>query len=461
MTELLQRLDDIVWGNGMIFLLVGTGIILTAITRAIQIRKFPRALKLTFRGKSEGEGDISPFQALATSLSATIGTGNIAGVATAIVAGGPGAVFWMWITALFGGATKFAEAVLALKYRETNDLGEQIGGPMFYIEKGIKERYGWSAKWLASLFALFAVIASFGIGNMTQSNSIAEALNSAFSVPFPVTGALLAVLVGIVIIGGIKSIAKVADKVVPGMALFYVIGSLAVLFNSYDQIGDAFASIFAGAFSGKALAGGALGTVIAKGVSRGAFSNEAGLGSAAIAHAASTTKSPYRQGLVASLGTFIDTIVICTMTALVILTSGLVGTADGIWSVTNGETLVIHNSGEAVTGAALTGSAFDASLGSIGHYLVAVGLVFFAFSTILGWFYYSSKSLEYLFGTKSVLFLKIIFPILVFVGSVVSLDAVWTFSSIANGLMALPNLIGILLLLPVINTIVKSEEQHE
>lgn len=459
MGELLQTIDGLVWGNGMIFLLVGTGIILTIITGVIQVRKFPRALKITFFSKPEGEGDISPFQALATSLSATIGTGNIAGVATAIVAGGPGAVFWMWITAVFGGATKFAEAVLALKYRKTNDKGEQIGGPMFYIEKGIKERYGWNFKWLASLFAIFAVIASFGIGNMTQSNSIAASLNSAFNIPLYVSGLVVALLVGVVIIGGIKSIANVADKVVPGMALFYVIGSLIVLFMNVDQIGEALSMIFSSAFSGKALAGGALGTVIAKGVSRGAFSNEAGLGSAAIAHAASTTKSPYRQGLVASLGTFIDTIVICTMTALVILTSGLVGVEQGIWSVTDGVELIAHNGAGAVTGAALTGSAFEATLGNIGQYLVAVGLAFFAFSTILGWFYYSSKSLEYLTGTNSVKFLKILFPILVFLGSIVSLDAVWTFSSIANGLMALPNLVGILLLLPVVHAIVKRGEE--
>ncbi len=459
MEELLNNIDSFVWGNLMSFLLVGTGIILTIITKVIQARKFPLAIKNTFFVKGSGEGDISPFQALATSLSATIGTGNIAGVATALVAGGPGAIFWMWVTATFGGATKFAEAVLAVKYRETNDKGEQIGGPMHYIEKGVKEMYGWNFKWLAILFALFAILASFGIGNMTQSNSIASSLNASFAIPHAVTGVIVAVLVGVVIIGGIKSIANVVDKIVPAMALFYVVGCLIVLFINFDEIGHAFQLIFSYAFSGKALAGGALGTVIAKGVSRGAFSNEAGLGSAAIAHAASTAKNPYTQGLVASLGTFIDTIVICTMTALVILTSGLVDVNKGLWSVTNGTELVNHNVSDVITGAALTGSAFETSLGTAGLYIVSIGLAFFAFSTILGWFYYSSKSLEYLFGTKSVLILKIIFPILVFVGSIVSLDSVWTFSSIANGLMALPNLIGLLLLMPVIIQIVKTEEK--
>lgn len=457
MVELLNTLDGIVWGNVMIIFLVGTGIVLTLATRAVQLRKFIEAVKQTFGGAGDSEGDISPFQALATSLSATIGTGNIAGVATAIVAGGPGAVFWMWITALFGGATKFAEAVLAVKYREINDRGEMIGGPMDYIEKGIRERYNLNFKWLATLFAFLAVVASFGIGNMTQSNSIADALNASFGVPKVATGLVVAILVAVVVIGGIKSIARVTDKIVPAMAIFYVVGCLIVLGINWSQIGEAFALIFSNAFDGRAVAGGALGTVIAKGVSRGVFSNEAGLGSAAIAHAASKTNSPYRQGLVASLGTVIDTLIICTMTALVLLTSKSVGIVDGLWAVTDGAQLVAHNDPSAITGAALTGKAFSLSLGTAGSAIVSIGLVFFAYSTILGWFYYASKCLEYLAGTKSVIALKVLFPVLVFVGAIISLNAVWTFSSVANGLMAIPNLIGLLMLSPIVYAIAKAE----
>ncbi len=458
MSGVLGRIDGLVWGTPMVALLVGTGVILTLITKLIQARRFDYALKYTFRGKAEGDGDITPFQALATSLSATIGTGNIAGVATAIVAGGPGAVFWMWVTAAVGGATKFSEAVLSQKYRETNSRGEQSGGPMYYIEKGIREHYGWNFKWLAFLFALFTFIASFGIGNMTQANSIASSLYSAFGVPTVVSGIILAALLAVVFMGGIKSIARVADKIVPFMAVFYIIASICVLILNADRLGEAFRMILSNAFSGKALAGGALGTVISRGVSRGVFSNEAGLGSAAIAHAASATSSPYKQGLVASLGTFIDTIIICTMTALVILSSGLTEIIAGKWYVSNGVELISHNTRGVLTGAVLTQESFSATIGELGLIIVSVGLAFFAFSTILGWFYYSTKALEYMAGTASSIVLKVLFPLAAFGGCIVSLDAAWTFSSIANGLMALPNLIGLLLLIPVISSIIKEAE---
>ncbi len=445
------KVGSFAWGPIMIFFLVGTGVILTLGTRVVQFRKLIFAFKLLFSKEHQGEGDITPFQALMTSLSATIGTGNIAGVATAIAAGGPGAVFWMWVTGAFGGAVKFGEAVLAVKYRITNENGEQSGGPMYYIKLGMKEKFGGNWAWLGWLFALFGFVASFGIGNMVQSNSVASALNSTFNVPVWITGVVIAIAVGMVIIGGIKSIAKVTSKVVPVMAVAYILGSLVVLFAKADLIPAAFDMIFSNAFSGTAVGGGFLGTVVRFGVARGVFSNEAGLGSAPIAHAASKINDPVVQGIIGSLGSFIDTLIVCTMTALVILVSGLITfNADGLMIVSQG-----------LSGAALTSQAYALSLPGLGQYVVTFGLIFFAFSTILGWFYYGSKCLEYIAGVKAVEYYKWIWAVLTFVGATVSLDFVWNLSDAFNGLMAIPNLIALLALSPVIFSLLKAYENKE
>ncbi|MBI9090988.1 MAG: alanine:cation symporter family protein [Desulfobacterium sp.] len=434
----------------MITFLVGTGVILSLGTGFVQFRKMGEAFKMLFSKDHVGDGDITPFQALMTSLSATIGTGNIAGVATAIALGGPGAVFWMWATAAVGGATKYGEAVLAIKYRIVNEKGEQSGGPMYYIENGMTERFGPNKLWkaLGWAFAFFGVIASFGIGNMVQSNSVAAAMESSFSIPPYVSGGIIAVLTALVILGGIKSIAKVTSKIVPVMALFFVAGSLVVLFGKAALIPQAFGMIFSNAFTGTAVGGGLLGTVIRMGVARGVFSNEAGLGSAPIAHAASSNDNPYTQGLIASLSPLIDTLVICTMTALVILVSGLVTLGpDGVMTVTDG-----------LNGAALTSRAFELSLPGIGKYIVSFGLIFFAFSTILGWFYYGSKCLEYIAGVKAVAVYKWLWVVFVFVGATLKIGIVWNLSDTFNGLMAIPNLIGLIALAPMIFAITKEKK---
>lgn len=434
LSKIIKLVADFAWGPIMIALLVGTGIILSLGTRFVQFRKLGLAFKLIFSKDFQGEGDITPFQALMTSLAATIGTGNIAGVAAAIATGGPGAVFWMWVTAAFGGAAKYGEALLAIKYRITNENGEKSGGPMYYIELGMKEKFGGNWKWLGWTFAFFGVFASFGIGNMVQANSVANAVNLSMNVPTWITGIIIAIATALVIVGGIKNIGKVTDKIVPAMAIIYVIGALIVLFSNASMIPSAFKMIFTYAFSAKAVGGGLLGTVIRYGVARGVFSNEAGLGSAPIAHAASTNDDPVLQGIIGTLGSFIDTLVVCTMTALVILTSGIVTIgSDGLMHVKDG-----------LTGAALTTSAFNTGLPGFGGYIVSIGLIFFAFSTILGWYYYGSKCLEYIAGLKAVNVYKSIFIVLCFVGSVQSLDLVWNLSDAFNGLMAIPNLIALL-----------------
>ncbi len=439
-SKIVAQVNSFAWGPVMIIFLVGTGILLSVGTGFVQFRKLGQAFRLLFSKDHAGSGDITPFQALMTSLSATIGTGNIAGVATAIALGGPGAVFWMWMTAAFGGATKFGEAVLAIRYRETNDLGEQSGGPMYYIKHGMKEKFGGNWSWLGWLFAFFGVFASFGIGSMVQSNSVAAALTSGFGIPALATGIVLTLLTALVIVGGIKSIAKVTSKIVPFMALFFVAGALVVLLRNAASIPAAFGMIFSNAFNASAVTGGLVGTVIRFGVARGVFSNEAGLGSAPIAHAASANSNPYTQGLIASLGSFIDTLIICTMTALVILVSGLVTIgADGLMSVAGG-----------LNGAALTTQAFDASLPGLGKYLVSFGLVFFAFSTILGWFYYGSKCLEYIAGTKSIIVYKVAFLASALVGTILKIGIVWDLSDTFNGLMAIPNLIALIALSSII-----------
>lgn len=444
----LLKISGYVWGPVTILLLVGTGLMLSIGTKFIQFRKLPLSLKLLFSKEHSGDGDITPFQALMTSLAATIGTGNIAGVSSAIIAGGPGAVFWMWVSAAFGGASKYGEALLALKYRITNEDGEKSGGPMFYIEQGMKERFGRDFKWLGLAFAFFGFLASFGIGNMVQANSVASAINESFGLSSWITGIVLAMLVGAVIIGGIKNIGKVTDKIVPTMAIGYILGALIILIINIELVPNAFAMIFENAFSGRAVGGGVLGTVIRYGVARGVFSNEAGLGSAAIAHAASTNDKPVIQGLIGSLGSVIDTLIVCTMTALVILVSQIVTVG------TDGLMFIEEN----MKGAALTTFAFDASLPMFGGYIVSLGLIFFAFSTILGWYYYGSKCLEYIAGVKAVSYYKVIWVILCLAGAVFPIKLVWNLSDIFNGLMAIPNLIALITLSPVIFKLTKEFE---
>ncbi len=448
--EFINFLNGIVWGPVIIIFLVGTGLILTIGTKAIQFRKMPKAFKLLFNKKTSGTGDITPFQALMTSLAATIGTGNIAGVAGAIAAGGPGAVFWMWVTAAVGGATKYGEALLAMKYRTTNDAGEQSGGPMYYIKNGMNEKYGGNWAWLGWLFAFFGAIASFGIGNMAQANSIASSLKTTLKIDPMLTGIILAILVGLVIIGGIKNIGKVTEKIVPFMAIIYVLGALAIIIKNSAMVGTAFSMIFSSAFNAEAVGGGLIGTVIRYGVARGVFSNEAGLGSAPIAHAASKNNDPVKQGIIASLGSFIDTIVVCTMTALVVLTSGL---------VTIGSDGLMHIQGD-LTNAALTTTAFQVSFGNFGGFIVSFGLIFFAFSTILGWFYYGSKCLEYIAGYKAVYIYKFIYVLIVFVGAFYKSSLIWDLSDTFNGAMAIPNLIALVFLSPLIFKMTKEYEQE-
>ena len=426
---LFDTLGGWVWGPYMLVLLVGTGVYLTIRLMGIQFTLLPFALKQAFspQKKTEGEtqeGDISHFGALMTALSATIGTGNIAGVATAVVVGGPGAVFWMWITAIFGMATKYGEGVLAVKYRVQNSKGEMSGGPMYYIERGMKQ------KWLAILFAGFATIASFGIGSSVQSNSVAQSIHASFGIEGWITGVVLTVFTAVVILGGIKSISKVSSIIVPFMAVFYVLGGLIIILLNLDALMPALQLIFSDAFTGNAVAGGALGTVIRYGVARGVFSNEAGMGSAPIAAAAAKTDHPVRQALVSMTGTFLDTIVVCSITGIVLVMGNM------------------YMDGE--TGAALTTHTFNKLLPGPGGWIVTFGLIFFAYSTILGWCYYGEKCATYLFGDKCITIYRVIYVATVMLGTVASLDLVWAAADTFNGLMAIPNLIALLALSGVI-----------
>jgi len=434
-TSLLNTLSSFIWGPIMLALLLGVGIYLTLGLKLMPWRKIGYGFKLLLSGKADKDkGDISPFQALMTALSATIGTGNIAGVATAIFLGGPGAIFWMWITALFGMATKYGEAVLAVKYRVVDSRGKHVGGPMYYIKNGLGDNW----KWLGFLFALFGTIAAFGIGNMVQSNSVADALHSNFNINPMITGIVLAILVGLVIIGGVTRIGDVAGKLVPVMAIAYVAGSLIVIFANIGEVGNAFNLIFSSAFSGTAATGGFAGAAVWAamrfGVARGVFSNEAGLGSAPIAHAAAQTNDPVRQGMIGMLGTFIDTIIICTMTALVILLTGA-------W--TSGE-----------TGASLSTLAYGRGI-SGGNYIVTIGLVIFAFTTLLGWSYYGERCAEFIFGTAVIIPYRIVWVVAVMTGALIKLNFVWLLADVMNGFMAIPNLIALALLSPVIFKVTK------
>ena len=432
LTGFINYINGIVWGVPMLLLIVGVGAFLMIGLFFMPIRQLAYGFRMLFKGRKETgeEGEISPFNALMTALSATIGTGNIAGVATAVTVGGPGAIFWMWITAVVGLATKYAEAVCAVKFREVDDNGDHVGGPMYFIKNGLGPKWAW----LGFLFALFGAFAAFGIGNMVQSNSIASVLLENYAIPKMATGIILAVLVGAVILGGIKRIANVAGKLVPFMAIFYVACGMVILVLNIGEIPAAFGEIFSQAFTGTAAAGGFMGMVI-RGVARGVFSNEAGLGSAPIAHAAARTDDPVRQGTIAMLGTFIDTIIVCTITGLVIVISGL---WDG-----------------GPTGAALTSQAFEMGLPSVGSHGVSIGLTLFAFTTMLGWAFYGEKCLEYLLGTKVILPYRILWVIAVYTGTVLKLSFVWLLADTLNALMAIPNLIGLLLLSPVVFKITK------
>ncbi len=431
-------INSFVWGPYMLVLLVGTGLYITVATGFFQITKIKLWFSKTFgslRTKRVSEKNITPFQAVSAALASTVGTGNIAGVATAIVAGGPGAVFWMWVSAFFGMMTKYSEVLLAVHFREKDNNGVHFGGPMYYIEKGMK------TKWLAVAFALFGAFASFGIGNMTQSNSIAGALQS-FSIPPIATGIVFAVLSGLVIIGGIKRIATVTEKLVPFMAVLYFLGAIVLLLLNAAKIPDAFSVIFSSAFNIRSVGGGVMGYGIAQamryGVARGVFSNEAGLGSAPIAHAASDSKNPAEQGLWGIFEVFVDTIIICTLTALIVLTSGL------------------YTSGD-ISGAALTAKAFSVGFGSVGNVFLSFSLICFAFSTIIGWSYYGERCLGYLSknNLNVIRVYRVLFIVSIVVGATLELTLVWNIADTLNGLMAIPNLIAILFLSRTIISITK------
>ena len=440
-SELLSRINSFVWGPVMLVLLVGTGVFLTIKLDFLPWRNLGFALRQVFarQPKSAASGDISPFQSLMTALAATIGVGNIAGVATAMVLGGPGALVWMELSALFGLSTKYGESVLAVRFRVKNKNGEMAGGPMYALKNGFPVK--WIGSILAIMFSLFAVISSLGIGNFTQTNTIAEAFKITFSTEPWITGFCTAGITGIVLLGGIKSIGKVCGLIVPLMAVFYVLGAVWVICINAQNIPSGVFQIFKQAFSFQAMGGGTAGTVIANairyGVARGVFSNEAGLGSAPIAAAAAKTDHPSRQGYINMTGTFFDTIVICTLTGLVIASSGVLGAADSF--------------GHPLTGAALTIAAFETGMGRAGRYIVTLGIAFFAFSTILGWEYYGEKSLEFLAGSSRInAAYRAVYAAMTFFGALIAMETVWNLSDTINGLMIFPNLVCLLALSGVI-----------
>ncbi|MCB1107224.1 MAG: sodium:alanine symporter family protein [Chlamydiia bacterium] len=432
--QTIERLNDWIWGPPLLILLVYVGIYLTIRTRALQFRYLLYAHKLAFsRHDDNAKGDISHFQALMTALAATIGIGSITGVATAIAVGGMGALLWMWVAALFGMATKYGEAILAIKYRVTDELGEMCGGPMYYIHKGM----GW--KWLAALFAIFGAITAIGTGNMVQSNSVSHALLDLFHLDPIYSGIALMLLVGVALIGGIKSIGKVAGILVPAMALFYIIGGLIIIFMRVEEIPAAFSLIFRSAFSGQAAVGGFAGAsvmlAIQMGISRGVFSSEAGLGSSPIAAAAAKTDTPGRQALVSMCSVFITTGIVCTITGLVIAVSGVLGE--------------LGPNGEVLDGSAMALRAFDRII-PYGGLIVTIALIPFAYSTILGWAYYGEKCVEYLFGYRVTKLYRILYTLVIFPGAILGLKLIWGFANMMNGLMAFPNLIALFVLTGVI-----------
>lgn len=443
--QIIDTMREVIWGPGMLALLLGTGIYLSVGLKGISITKIPYAFKQLFKGrKGSGEGEISPFNALMTALSSTVGTGNIVGVATAIALGGPGALFWMWCAAVIGLATKYAEAVLAVHYRETDEQGKKVGGPMYYIKNGLGAKW----KWLGMLFAFFGALAGFGLANTVQSNAVSQVLESNFNVPTLVSGIVMSVLVGIVLLGGIKRIAEVAGKLVPLMAVIYLLATMSILILNAAEVPAAVFLIVDTAFNGAAATGGFVGASIMlalqSGVARGVFSNESGLGSAPIAHAAAETNSPVRQGSIAMLGTFIDTLIICTMTGLVLIVTG-------VW---DGE---LH-------GAAMTSAAFSAEL-PFGDIILTLCIILFGFTTMLGWSYYGERCAEFLIGPKVIVPFRVLWVVGIFLGTQMSLELVWKMSDVLNGMMAIPNLIALVFLAPVVFRLSKEyfaeEEQTE
>lgn len=427
----LSAVDSVLWGPPLIILLVGTGIFLTIRLKLLQVLRLPLALRLIFKAKNQGRGDVSSFKALCVALAATVGTGNIVGVATAVKVGGPGAIFWMWIAAFFGMATKYAEGLLAVKYRSVDANGEIAGGPMFYIRNGLGEKW----KPLAVFFAIACILVAFlGIGTFPQVNAIVDSMAITFAFPRVATDVILTVFIAAVTIGGLQSISKVASKLIPFMALFYIAISLGLIVLFIDRLPSAIALILDGAFTGTAAAGGFAGSTIMiamqNGIARGVFSNESGLGSAPIAAAAAKTKWPAEQGLISMTGTFIDTIIICTMTGLALVLTG-------VWQ------------GDAA-GAAMTTAAFASTYGSVGSQLLTISLILFAFTTILGWNYYGERAVIYLTGTKGVLPYRLIFIVLIASGAFLKLEAIWVLADIVNGLMAIPNLIALIALSGVV-----------
>ena len=428
--QIIDQINGFVWGPVMLTLLLGTGIFLTIGLKGMTISHIPYAFKQLFKGRQgSGDGEISPFNALMTSLSSTIGMGNIAGVATAIGLGGPGALFWMWCAAFVGMATKYAEAVLAVNYRETDEAGRKVGGPMYYIKNGLGDKW----KWLGGAFALFGSLAGFGLANTVQSNAVSQVLETNFNVPTVISGIVMAVLVGGVLLGGIKRIASVAGKLVPFMAALYMTATFIILVMNAPVIPAAIILVVDSAFNGAAATGGFAGATLMlalrMGIARGIFSNEAGLGSAPIAHAAAETNSPVRQGTIAMLGTFIDTLIICTMTGLVLIVTG-------VWS------------GEP-QGAAMTLAAFTGAL-PYGDIILSLCVALFAFTTMLGWSYYGERCAEFLLGPRVITPFRVLWVIGIFVGTQMSLELVWKMTDALNGLMAIPNLIALLLLSPMV-----------
>lgn len=435
---LVNYLNALVWGPPMLVLILGCGLFLMLRLKFMPLSKIGAGFLMLWRGRSKGDensGEISPFQALMTCLAATVGTGNIAGVATAIFLGGPGALFWMWCTALVGMATKYGEVVLAVHYREKDDRGDHVGGPMYAIKNGLGKKW----LWLGTAFAIFGGFAGFGIGNMVQVNSMAHALQSTFDIPLWLTGVTSMVLVGMVILGGIKRIGKVAATLVPFMCVAYICASIVVLYVHASAIPTAFELIFTHAFSPVAATGGFAGAAVMAairfGVARGIFSNEAGLGTAGIAQAAGTTDSPVRSGLIGMLGTFIDTLIICTLTGLAIICSG-------VWT-------------SGASGAALSAAAFESAMPGYGGAILSIALVVFAFTTVLGWSFYGEKCWEFMFGTKAILPFRIIWVLAVPFGAIAQLDFAWLLADTLNGLMAIPNLLSLLLLSPVVVRLTK------
>ena len=437
MVEVVKLINEVLWNYILIFLLCGTGIFLTFKLKFIQVRKFKESFKKTFGqvkfGKKAGSDGMTSFQSLATAIAAQVGTGNLAGAATAIASGGPGAIFWMWVSAFFGMSTIFAEATLAQEFETTVD-GQVTGGPAYYLSKGLKHKK--LGRILAGIFAVTIILALGFIGNMVQSNSIGGAFETAFGIDSRIIGIIIAILAGLIFIGGMKRIASFTEKVVPFMAAFYILGGLFILVTHYYNILPALKMIFVGAFNPNAVMGGVLGATIKSavryGVARGLFSNEAGMGSTPHAHAVAKVNHPAEQGIVAMMGVFIDTFIVLSMTALVILTTGVLGTTDG--------------AGEFITGIALTQDAFKVGMGSLGNSFVAITLFFFAFTTIVGWYFFGEANVKYIFGKKGIMPYRILVMVFIFLGSCMHVELVWQLADTFNGLMVLPNLVGVIAL---------------